>query len=81
MLSGRPTQPWSSAGRAGTTCSEAKALAAYYVRMKDQEGWAPERLQPLLAGLLELIPWLKQWHNDLDPDVRHRHGGLFRRFR
>jgi hypothetical protein len=46
---------------------QAKALAAYYVRMKDQEGWARERLQPLLAGLLELIPWLKQWHNDLDP--------------
>lgn len=46
---------------------QAKALAAYYVRMKEQEGWAPERLQPLLAGLLELLPWLKQWHNDLDP--------------
>ena len=46
---------------------QAKALAAYYVRMKEQEGWAPERLKPLLAGLLELIPWLKQWHNDLDP--------------
>ena len=46
---------------------QAKALAAYYVRMKEQEGWAPERLTPLLAGLLELIPWLKQWHNDLDP--------------
>lgn len=46
---------------------QAKALAAYYVRMKDQEGWAQERLKALLAGLLELIPWLKQWHNDLDP--------------
>ena len=46
---------------------QAKALAAYYVRMKEQDGWAPERLQPLLAGLLELVPWLKQWHNDLDP--------------
>ena len=28
---------------------QAKALAAYYVRMKEQEGWAPERLKPLLA--------------------------------
>jgi hypothetical protein len=46
---------------------QAKALAGYYVRMKEQEGWAPARLEPLLAGLLELIPWLKQWHNDLDP--------------
>ncbi len=46
---------------------QSKALAAYYVRMKEQEGWAPERLRPILAGLLELIPWLQQWHNDLDP--------------
>jgi hypothetical protein len=45
----------------------AKALAAYYVRMKEQEGWPPARLAPLLAGLLELLPWLKQWHNELDP--------------
>jgi hypothetical protein len=46
---------------------QAKALAAYYVCMKEQEGWAPDRLKALLAGLLELIPWLKQWHNELDP--------------
>jgi hypothetical protein len=45
----------------------AKALAAYYLRMKEQEGWSPERLKLLLAGLLELVPWLKQWHNELDP--------------
>ena len=46
---------------------QAKALAGYYVRMKEQEGWVPARLQALLAGLIELIPWLKQWHNDRDP--------------
>jgi len=35
--------------------------------MKENEAWPPERLTPLLAGRLELLPWLKQWHNDLDP--------------
>jgi hypothetical protein len=45
---------------------QAQALAAYYVRLKEQEGWSAERLRPLLAGLLELSPWLKQWHNDLE---------------
>jgi hypothetical protein len=35
--------------------------------MKDNEGWERERLQPLLAGLDELVPWLQQWHNDPDP--------------
>ncbi|MBF0108905.1 MAG: hypothetical protein HQL76_07010 [Magnetococcales bacterium] len=35
--------------------------------MKENEGWSAERLTPLLAGLLELLPWLKQWHNAPDP--------------
>ena len=30
---------------------------------------AAERLKPLLAGLLELVPWLRQWHNDIDPET------------
>jgi hypothetical protein len=34
--------------------------------MKEQEGWTADRLAPLLAGLLELVPWVKQWHNDPD---------------
>jgi len=25
-------------------------------------------LVPLLAGLLELVPWLKQWHNQQSDD-------------
>jgi Domain of unknown function (DUF7008) len=35
--------------------------------MNEREGWSPERSTPLLAGLLELTPWLRQWHNGLDP--------------
>ena len=42
-------------------------MAEYYLAMKEQEGWTAERLTPLLAGLLELAPWVKQWHNDPDP--------------
>jgi hypothetical protein len=37
--------------------------------MKDNEGWEAERLKPLLAGIAELAPWIKQWHND--PDAEH----------
>jgi hypothetical protein len=59
---------------------QAKALAEYYVRMKEQEGWAPTRLQPLLAGLLEMIPWLKQWHNRLDPAYSIGMGDYFAGF-
>lgn len=45
---------------------QATALASYLLEMKDNEGWERERLQPLLAGLDELVPWLKQWHNEPD---------------
>ena len=28
-----------------------------------------ERDLPLLAGLAELAPWLRQWHNEIDPNI------------
>lgn len=58
----------------------ARALAASYLRMKTDEGWPPERLVPLLAGLAELLPWLKQWHDDLDPATGERLGTWFAGF-
>jgi hypothetical protein len=59
---------------------QAKALAAWYTEVTEQEGWPVERLKPLLAGLAELIPWLKQWHNDLDPEFHERMGDFFETF-
>lgn len=59
---------------------QATALAAYYLEMKDNEGWQPGRLRPLLAGLLELVPWLEQWHNELDPAYGERMGTYYRGF-
>lgn len=58
--------------------ARARAIAAWYVDRKDTDGWGPDRLKPLLAGLLELVPWLRQWHNDLDPDTGLRMGDFFR---
>jgi hypothetical protein len=59
---------------------QATALAGYFVDMKDTEGWEPVRLQPLLAGLLELVPWLEQWHNEIDPAYGERMGAYYRGF-
>ena len=59
---------------------QARALAAWYTEMMEQEGWTVERLTPLLAGIAELIPWLKQWHNDIDPDYPERMGDFFEIF-
>jgi hypothetical protein len=56
---------------------QAKALATYYVQMKESEGWSAERLTPLLAGLLELLPWVVQWHNEIDIDYGQRMGDVY----
>jgi hypothetical protein len=59
---------------------QARALATYYQRMRTEEGWEPERLKPILAGLLDLREWLKQWHDDLDPETGLKLGTYFSEF-
>jgi hypothetical protein len=58
----------------------ARAIAAYYVERKQTDGWHPARLAPLLAGLRELLPWLRQWHNGYDPQTGLRMGDYFGEF-
>jgi hypothetical protein len=59
---------------------QAQAIAAYYERVKNHEGWSPDRRVPLLTGILELLPWLKQWHNDINPEYHERMGDFFEQF-
>jgi len=35
---------------------------------REKDGWADERLVPLVAGLAELQPWVEQWHGEVDPE-------------
>jgi hypothetical protein len=37
-------------------------------------------LTPLLAGLIELLPWLKQWHNEIDPEFGVAMGDFYQGF-
>lgn len=57
--------------------ARARAIAAWYVERKDTDGWPKERLTPLLGGLLELVPWLRQWHNEIDTETGLRMGDFF----
>lgn len=41
----------------------ARALAAWYLQAK-RDGRDAAHLTPLLGGLAELIPWLKQWYDE-----------------
>ena len=59
----------------------AQALAALYQERKDQDGWGMEKLTPMLAGLLELVPWLRQWHNQPSGEFGgERAGDAYARF-
>jgi hypothetical protein len=59
---------------------QAMALGAYYQHVKMEEGWDPKRLVPVLGGLLELGPWLLQWHNEFDPEMGEKLGDFYVRF-
>jgi hypothetical protein len=59
---------------------QARALGAAFNMLREGEGWGADRLAPILAGLLELLPWLLQWHNELDPAHGERMGDYFAGF-
>lgn len=59
---------------------QAQALAGHYTEVVEREGWPAERLKPLLAGLAQLLPWLRQWHNHIDPTFHERMGDFFETF-
>lgn len=58
----------------------AQAIAGWYMDRKDQDGWEADKLMPMLVALEELIPWLKQWHNELDPEYGERMGDFYEGF-
>ncbi|MGN9804752.1 BREX-2 system adenine-specific DNA-methyltransferase PglX [Micromonospora sp. L32] len=47
---------------------QAQALATLIVAREQEDGWAADRLLPLVAGLREILPWVRQWHGDFDPE-------------
>lgn len=58
----------------------AQAIASWYLDRKEGEGWEAERLMPMLVALDELIPWLRQWHNEVDPEFGERMGDYYEGF-
>ena len=54
----------------------AQAISGWYSESADA-GRPDNELVSLLAGLLELAPWLRQWHNDIDPAFGERLGDFF----
>ena len=77
----READPSLVIGWAGWNALEqSRAVAAYFHQVREQEGWTAERLTPLLAALLELLPWVRQYHNAPDPEFDTGMGDYFEGF-
>lgn len=58
----------------------AQALTGFYQQAKENWGWLPKRVAPLLAALKDLLPWLHQWHNEFDPEYGDRISTTYQQF-
>ncbi|KOV75074.1 DNA methylase, partial [Streptomyces sp. NRRL WC-3618] len=47
---------------------QAQALFNLVDDRTKQAGWDTDRIKPLLAGLLEVMPWVRQWHGEYDEE-------------
>ena len=65
---GRETDPTPLLGWAGWDHAQQSLALAMIIGDREKDGWADERLVPLVAGLAELQPWVEQWHGEVDPD-------------
>ena len=74
----RDSDPTLLVGWAGWTALElCQAVATFVAEITEHDAWPPQRLIPLLAVLQENLPWLKQWHNEVDPEYNQRLGDFF----
>lgn len=65
---GRDTDATELLGWAGWDHADQALALASLISQRIDEGWDSPRLVPLLAGLQELAPWVRQWHNQVDPE-------------
>ena len=65
---GRETDPTPLLGWAGWDHAQQSLALSLIIGEREKDGWADDRLVPLVAGLAELQPWVEQWHGEVDPD-------------
>ncbi|MFE7719137.1 BREX-2 system adenine-specific DNA-methyltransferase PglX [Nocardia rhizosphaerihabitans] len=66
---GRDTDPTPLLGWAGWDhAQQGLALATIYAT-RESEGMPLPSLVPVVAGIAELLPWVKQWHSGVDPNL------------
>ncbi len=65
------------AGAGWDEATRARALAARILELQTEEDADTERLTPLLAGVLELLPWIHQRHPEPYPAFGQPLGDFF----
>jgi hypothetical protein len=65
---GRQTDPTALLGWAGWDHVQQSLALSLIIGEREKDGWADDRLVPLVAGLAGLQPWVDQWHSEVDPD-------------
>jgi hypothetical protein len=65
---GRDTDATELLGWAGWDHADQALALAGLISQRIDEGWETAKLIPLLAGLHELAPRVRQWHNQIDPE-------------
>jgi hypothetical protein len=65
---GRETDPTPLLGWAGWDHAQQSLALSLIIGDREKDGWADDRLVPLVAGLAELQPWVDQWHSEVNPD-------------
>ncbi|GAA0506732.1 DNA methylase [Paractinoplanes deccanensis] len=63
---GRETDPTQLLGWAGWDHAQQALALNVVIAEREAEGWTDDRLVPLVAGLAELQPWVRQWHDETD---------------
>lgn len=62
----RSTDSTEALGWAGWDHAQQALALAALIGERESDGWGNDALVPLIAGLAELEPWVRQWHNEDD---------------
>lgn len=65
---GRDSDTTELLGWAGWDHADQALALAGLVSQRIEDGWETLKLIPMLAGLNELLPWVRQWHDQIDPE-------------
>lgn len=66
---GRATDPSPLLGWAGWNHAQQGLALGRIITDRSAESSDPTVLTPLVAGVAELLPWIKQWHSSPDPEL------------